>query len=229
MPQATESVFSPRSRGRLTDRDLGRFPDATLFHRVARAICHAGCLPRKELYESWEMARRIRRVFRGGRIVDLGGGHGLLAQIMLVLDDTSPNAVVVDKTLPRSSGRVQESLASAWPRLAGRVAFVQEQLDLVEILPTDVVVASHACGELTERVLERAVSARARVAVLPCCHHLSALSVPELSGWIDGAIAIDIVRALRLKEQGYRIRTQIIPDTITPQNRLLLGEPEARG
>jgi pimeloyl-ACP methyl ester carboxylesterase len=230
MVQATsEPAFSPGSRGRLTDRDLGRFPGATLFHRLARAVCHAGCLPRKELYESWEMARRVRRLFRGGRIVDLGGGHGRRAQIMLVLDDTSPEAVVVDKVLPTSSRRVQESLALAWPRLAGRVAFVQGQFDAVDILPTDIVVASHACGELTERVLERAVSARARVAVLPCCHHLSAFDAPELSGWIDGAVAIDIVRALRLKDQGYRIRTQTIPNTITPQNRLLLGEPPARG
>ena len=230
MVQATpDSAFSPGSRGRLTDRDLGRFPDATLFHRLARAVCHAGCLPRKELYESWEVARRVRRLFRGGRIVDLGGGHGLLAQIMLVLDDTSPSAVVVDKVLPASSRLIQESLALVWPRLTDRVAFVQGQLDGVEILPTDIVVASHACGAMTERVLERAVSARARVAVLPCCHHLSAVDASEISGWIDGAVAIDIARAFRLKDQGYRIRAQTIPSAITPQNRLLLGEPEAQG
>lgn len=229
MVQATDPAFSPGSRARLTDRDLGRFPDDTLFHRLARAVCHAGCLPRKELYESWEMARRVRRLFRGGRIVDLGGGHGLLAQIMLVLDDTSPTSLVVDKALPPSSRRVQEALERAWPRLSGRIAFVEEQLDAVEILPTDIVVASHACGGLTERVLERAASARARVAVLPCCHHLSTGNAPELSGWLTGAVAIDIVRALRLKDQGYRIWTQTIPATITPQNRLLLGEPETRG
>jgi hypothetical protein len=77
-------VFSPSSRARLTDRDLGRFAGSSLLDRVARAVCHAGCLPRKELYEAWEMARRVRRVFRGGRIVDLGGGHGLLAHLLLV-------------------------------------------------------------------------------------------------------------------------------------------------
>ena len=81
--------FSHSSKGRLTDRDLARFASSTLFHRLARAVCHAGCLPRKELYEAWEVARRVRRLFRGGRVVDLGGGHGLLAQAMLLLDDTS--------------------------------------------------------------------------------------------------------------------------------------------
>ena len=226
---AARTAFSPSSRGRLTDRDLGRFPDGTLFDRLARAVCHAGCLPRKELYESWEVARRVRRLFRGGRVVDLGGGHGLLAQILLVLDDSSPSALVADKALPPSSGRVHAALVAEWPRLADRVSFVAGALDAVAIAPGDLVVASHACGRLTDVVLERAASARARVAVLSCCHDVSACDTGELAGWVDPAVAIDIVRARRLAERGYRIWTQAIPLTITPQNRLLLGAPEVRG
>jgi predicted RNA-binding protein with PUA-like domain len=216
-------VFSPSSRGRLTDRDLGRFPDDTLFHRLARAVCHAGCLPRKELYEAWEVARRVRRLFRGGRVIDLGAGHGLLAQAMLILDDSSPAALVVDKVLPPSSVRLHEVLVQAWPRLAGRVAFIAGALNDVEIRGTDVVVSSHACGRLTDLVLDRAAAARARVAVLPCCHDLATCDAGELSGWVDGPVAIDIMRAMRLEQQGYRIWTQAIPAEITPKNRLLLG------
>jgi hypothetical protein len=216
-------MFSPSSRARLTDRNLDRFPGNTLFDRLARAICHAGCLPRKELYEAWEMARRVRRLFRGGRVVDLGGGHGLLAQAMLLLDDSSPSALVVDKTLPPSSAKLHDALVRAWPRLTGRVQFVTRALEDVEILPTDVVVSSHACGDLTDRVLERAAAAGARVAVLPCCHNLSTCDAGELSGWVEDPVAIDVVRALRLKQQGYRIWTQTIPAAITPKNRLLLG------
>jgi len=218
-------MFSPASRGRLTDRDVGRFPDATLFHRVARAVCHAGCLPRKELYEAWEMARRVRRLFRGGRVIDLGAGHGLLAQVMLLLDDSSPRALVVDKTLPASTAKLYDVLIQAWPRLSGRVAFVSSALEDVELLSTDVVVSSHACGGLTDRILDRAAAAHARVAVLPCCHDLASGDGGGLSGWIDGPLAIDIVRATRLTEQGYRIWTQTISADITPKNRLLLGAP----
>src|SRR3979409_1574458 len=152
-------VFLPSSRRRLTDRDLDRFPDRTLFHRVARAVCHAGCLPRKELYETWEMARRVRRLFRGGRIVALGGGHGLLAHLMLLLDDSSPTAIVVDKMLPPSSAKLHDVLVKAWPRLDRRIAFAESALEEAEIFSTDIVVSSHACGDLTDRVLDRAVAA----------------------------------------------------------------------
>jgi Methyltransferase domain len=209
----------------LTERDLGRFPDDTLFHRLARAVCRAGCLPRKELYEAWEMARRIRRLFRGGRIVDVGGGHGLLARVLLLLDDSSPAALVVDTALPPSSARVDEALVHGWPRLSSRVASAAMPLEQVELFHTDVVVSSHACGDLTDRVLDRASAVRARVAVLPCCHDLATCDSGDLAGWVAGDLAIDVVRALRLKQQGYRVWTQTIPPEITPMNRLLLGEP----
>jgi len=160
-------MFSPSSRGRLTDRDLGRFPGHTLFHRVARAVCHAGCLPRKELYEAWEMARRVRRLFRGGRVVDLGAGHGLLAQVMLLLDDSSPKALVVDPAPPKSTTALHEALVATWPRLRDRVTVVTAAIEDLPLETSDVVVSSHACGALSDRVLDRAVAVRARLAVLP--------------------------------------------------------------
>ncbi len=227
-PRGVPVMFSPASRNRLTDRDLDRFPGDSLFARVARAVCRAGCLPRKELFEAWEVARRVRRIFRGGRIVDLGGGHGLLAHVMLLLDDSSPAALVVDTALPPSGARVHEVLSDAWPRLSGRIAFVARALDDVAVVATDVVVSSHACGALTDRVLEHAVAARARVAVLPCCHDFAALDAGELSGWMERDLAIDAVRAMRLAGQGYRIWTQTIPADITPKNRLLIGAPADR-
>ena len=167
----------------------------------------------------------MRRLFRGGRIIDLGAGHGLLAQIMLILDDSSPEALVVDKALPRSSGKVHEALVRVWPRLSGRVSYVTSALDGVEIVSTDVVVSSHACGALTDRVLARATAARARVAVLPCCHDLATCDAGKLAGWVDAPVAIDILPRRPAPAAGLSIWTQTIPAAITPQNRLLLGAP----
>lgn len=217
--------FFHGSKERLTEHDLGRFAGETLFDRIARAVCRAGCLPRKELYEAWEVARRTRRLFRGGRVVDLGAGHGLLGQILLILDDSSPGAVAVDVRLPASSATLHEALVETWPRLRDRVTFTEQALDAVALNPDEVVVSSHACGALTDVVLERAVAARARVAVLPCCHHLAGGETPDLTGWVDGALAMDILRAVRLERHGYRVWTQTIPTEVTPKNRLLLGSP----
>ena len=221
------TTFSTSSKERLTERDLGRFPGDTLFDRIARTVCHAGCLPRKELYEAWEVARRVRRLFRGGRIVDLGAGHGLLAQILMILDDTSAAAIAIDTRLPDSAAKLHEALVDSWPRLKGRITFEERSLDAIDLHSDDVVVSSHACGALTDVVLERAVAVRARVAVLPCCHNLAANDAGALSGWVDGPLAIDIMRAVRLEQQGYRVWTQTIPAAVTPKNRLLLAAPNA--
>jgi hypothetical protein len=222
---ASPGRFSPASRARLTHYDLDRFPGDSLFDKMARAVCAAGCLPRKELFESWEVARRVRRLFRGGRVVDLAGGHGLLAHVMLLLDDTSPRAIVVDHTFPPSAAAIRDALLAAWPRLRDRVSCVASPIEDVELHDDDVVVSSHACGALTDTVLAKAVAARARVAVLPCCHHLERGDAGPLTGWIDLALATDVRRAVDLERHGYRVWTQRIPSTITPKHRLLLGAP----
>lgn len=186
-------------------------------------MCGAGCLPRKELFEAWEMARRVRRLFRGGRIVDVAGGHGLLAQALLVLDDSSPSAMVVDPTLPPSAARLHDALTREWPRLADRVTFDGGRIQDVTIRSDDLVVSCHACGALTDNVLALAVAARARVAVLPCCHDVRVFAGATLNTWLEPALSIDVARAARLEACGYRVWTQTIPSDITPKNRLLLG------
>jgi len=214
------------SRNRLSDRLLPQFAGDTLFDAIARAVCRAGCLPRKELFEAWEVARRVRRRFRGGRIVDLAAGHGLLAMILLLLDDSSPEALAVDRRIPESAATLVASLAECWPRLKGRVQFMETDLEEVPLERDDLVVSVHACGGLTDLVMQRALSAGARLAVLPCCHDLAGADLGGLQGWLDGPLAMDAARVARLRSHGYRVFTQLIPEDITPKNRLLLAEPE---
>ena len=213
------------SKSRLTTFQTGEFPGETLFARIARAVCEAGTLPAKELFESWEMARRVRRRFRGGRVVDLAGGHGRLAQIMLVLDDTSLEAVIVDHRTPKNADHLLQAMTATWPRLQGRIRFDEAPIEQFSVLPDDLVVSAHACGPLTDTVIDLAVSAGARVAVLPCCHDPKDSPTGSLEGWVDTGLAIDVTRANRLAHAGYNVTTLTIPDDITPMNRLLLGSP----
>jgi hypothetical protein len=217
--------FHPGSRSKLTRRDLPRFAENTLFHRIARQVCEAECLPRKELFEAWETARRARRRFRGGRVLDLACGHALLAHVLLILDDSSPSGLAVDRTIPDSARRLNEQLTREWPRLAGRVQLVEGDLASVTARATDLLVSCHACGALTDDVLSLAIAAGSPVVVLPCCHDNVAQDQGGLGGWLDPALAIDVTRAARLRKHGYTVHTQTIAASITPKNRLLLASP----
>jgi hypothetical protein len=217
-------MMDKSSKNRLTERERFLFQTDSLFDRIGRAVCDAGFLPRKELFEAWETARRVRRRFRGGRIVELACGHGLAAHIMLLLDDSSKEAIAVDPVLSDNAYRLSDILTERWPRLKNRVHFMGKPLQAIELLPDDLVLSVHACGELTDLVIDRAAKAGARIAVLPCCHNVKQSDTGGLSGWLSGPLAVDVMRAVKLRTLGYRILTVEIPNEVTPKNRLLIAE-----
>ncbi len=220
----TDHRGDPGSRKKLTPTAAENYPGDTLFDRLARVLCAANCLPRKELHEAWETARRARRKLRGGRVFDLAAGHGLLAFVMLLIDDSSPEAICVDVRKPASHDILAAAITAAWPRLQGRVRFIEAKLEDVEIVVGDVVVSAHACGVLTDKILNKAIAAGAGVAVLPCCHVVD--SHHALVAWMDPALCVDVDRGQRLVAAGYEVRAQLIPEAITPKNRLLIGVPK---
>jgi len=220
--------FDPSSRARLNSRHLDRFPRETLFDRVARAVCEADCLPRKELYESWEVARRVRRRIRGRRVVELAAGHALVAHLLLLLDDSSESALAIDAKPVPSADRLAQTLVSHWPRLEGRVERRVGDLAGVDLEAGDLVVSVHACGALSDTVIDRAIRASAVVALLPCCQDADTCDTGGLTGFLSIPLAVDATRVARLRAAGYDVFTQTIPAEITPQNRLILGIPQER-
>src|SRR5437016_1356750 len=117
------------SKNRLTPKSAARFSGITLFDEIARTVCAAGVLPRKELYESWEVARRAARRFRAGRVVELCAGHGLVSAMLLLLDRTAESALAVDRTLPKSAARIRAVLLKRWPTLEPRWRLEEGELD----------------------------------------------------------------------------------------------------
>ena len=202
------------------------FPGDTLFARIARAVCEAGCLPRKELFEAWETAKRIRRVMRGGPILELAAGHGLLSVILVILDDSAESATCVDIKRPPSHETLLTVLEKRWPRIEGRIQYLDAKIEEIDVMPGNLVVSIHACGRLTDQVLDLAIKTRNRVAVLPCCHDLRLCDTGSLGNWMDGPLAVDATRLARLRQAGYRVQTARIPEDITPKNRLLMGRPK---
>lgn len=83
-----------------------------------------------------------------------------------------------------------------------------------------------AVNKIIDVVLDRAVAAGARVAVLPCCHDLTRCDAGGLTGWLSGPLAVDVTRAAWLRGCGYEVMTRLIPEAITPKNRLLMAHPQ---
>ena len=124
-------------------------------------------------------------------------------------------------TRPRKN--ILDVVGAAWNDLGD---LIQAELETIPLERGDLVVSVHACGGLTDLVLERAMAIGARVAVLPCCHDLDKADLGGLQGWLEGTLAMDVMRAERLRQAGYRVMTQQIPGDITPKNRLLMAEPD---
>ncbi|MBU1240865.1 SAM-dependent methyltransferase [Myxococcota bacterium] len=205
------------------------FEGESLVNRIGRTLCLAECVSRKEFFESWETAKRLRRQMRGGTILELAAGHGLLSAMLLLLDDTSPSATLVDTSMPPSFAKIYAVLRERWPQLSGRLNYVEGPLEEAVADSHSLVVSIHACGTLTDRVLDMAISAGCRVGVVPCCHDYKRCDTGGLTNWMEGSLAIDAMRVARLRHQGFRVAALNIPRDITPKNHLLLAWPEPKG
>ena len=197
---AERPAFRMASRSRLTPVDARRFPGDDAFSTIARAVCDADALPRKELFETWHAAIAITDALgptsldadattttttgfdpatsrtttrrRHRRVMDLAGGHGFLAMCLLIINPRLSSAVVVDRRKPDSHERLVSSLANAFPasRVHARLRYVEASIADATPTPCTTLVSVHACGDLSDLVLKLAAEARSPVAVVPCCH-----------------------------------------------------------
>lgn len=221
------------SKNRLTTHSAKLFGSNSLFDEIARAVCKVGVLPRKELYESWQVVQRVSRwvgaewraaarAEQPRRVVELCAGHGLAA-LMLLLRHPNLHALSVELTPPASADKLRAAILARWPELTLRLSVIRGDLARTPLAAGDLALAIHACGSLTDLVIDRAVAAQASVALLPCCHAIAPAAF--LGGWLAGPLALDTLRAVRLHGAGYSVTTRTIDARITPQNRLLLARP----
>lgn len=208
----------------------------------------------KEVAESIEFYLRsgkrllgaARRVLQnsGGQdstiaVQDLCSGHGLTGMIFVACNPpgrakgANVRAVLVDRIEPMSHSVLRDCISEVCPWAEESVQF--ESVPLEDFASRDgrdadegasIVISTHACGSLTDKVLEYAMDISASAAaVMPCCYTGTDSGVPYgIRRMLGVGLAADVRRSFRLQENGYHVDFAAIPKAITPVNRLILAE-----
>ncbi len=197
----------------------------------------------KEFKEAYAFANAVRSFFGKEAfdvVVDVAGGHGALAALVM-LTTSATEAVVVDPA-DVGNGGVQR----AWGRFlktkrlkfqheclrSGLPAVLDKFLDRGVSPRRILVVACHACQHLSDEILQiSCASYGVATAVMPCCQKDSSPG----GSWKDTsknlgfgfATVMDLLLAGKAMSWSiaYDVRMKTIDASITPQNRIILCKP----
>ena len=228
----------PVVASRLRAADARHFVGNDTYNCVARAVCTAdAAIARKELPECWAMAERIHDEFWRSaepprRVVDVAAGHGLLGFFLLALccKARTPLPVVyaVDERMPASAGKLRDAFGAAFPRLRAQHRYIVGDARDVEATGDTLVAGLHACGGLSDIVIDVALAGSSALALVPCCHSTKIPHDVDAAARVGLDEAIDASRARRLAAAGWAVeRDTLCPREITPKNGLILARPSA--
>jgi len=220
------------SRSALDERAAAAFDRDDLTHRLVRALARERALPIKELAESFELFARVRRRVRAAHVVDLCAGHGLTGILFALFERRVERVTLLDQRCPPSHARVRAAVARVAPWVAPKLVYRRAKLrDASGVLLEEAarapgaraaLVAVHACGARTDRVIDLALELGGAVAVMPCCYSAAACAAPvALREHLGLELATDVERTYRLERAGFHVRWSSVPDAITPMNRVL--------
>tara|TARA_R110002072_G_scaffold25443_5_gene85049 strand:+ start:1508 stop:2245 length:738 start_codon:yes stop_codon:yes gene_type:complete len=224
-----ENTWVVDKRRRLQPRDERAFPGAGAVDRFARALCRHRATCFRELVEAFEFFALARKHARATVVADLCGGHGLVAVLFAVFEREVERVIVLDRSRPASFDHIVAAAEEAAPWTAGRIEYIQAKLNsAANNIPKGAgLVAVHACGAKTDRVLELAVANRTPVAVMPCCHPVATSKAPAALKKALAHLAVDVDRTYQLEAANFHVHWTSVSDRITRMNRVILARPRS--
>lgn len=203
------------------------FNSDSLQDRLVRALSEDRVLPMKEILESFEFFERVRKYVRGSNMADLCCGHGLTGILFALFERSVEHVKLIDQREAGNQAKVLTSAIRVGPWVADKVSFeamtLKRALETLE--PSTSIIATHACGVLTDHCIDCALEVKGPIAVMPCCYSSEhGCRAPDAIRLAFGPeLARDIHRTYTLEGAGYRVRWDYIPQEITPMNRILVG------
>ena len=167
-------------------------------------------------------------------VYDLCAGHGFTGMLFAACNPPLKGRIVktflVDIEEPPSHTILKELIAEVCPWIKDNVQFNVCSLEELNTEVTkdscSIVIATHACGKLTDQVLNEAVRMDAcAIAAMPCCYTGTDKGTPYgIKRALGVAWAADIRRTQFLDSNKYHVDYSTIPVEITPLNRIIMAE-----
>jgi len=157
-------------------------------------------------------------------LIECCAGNGNAGRIFS-LDDKVNNVFFVDIKKVRGLNDNIHNLTKSYE-------IFLEGIDRFFIADNSAIIAVHACGNLTDRILSKSIESRVPVAVMSCCHS-DKIENHNLKHPPDSRILLygksedyyDAVRQQFLIENGYDAVVLQIDPKITPKNNVIIGVP----
>lgn len=170
------------------------------------------------------------------RVLDICAGKGLLS-FLLLYNGIARESFMVDKKKPFRFRRLEKLFYNYSLNYTYTEEDIFSEDYVIKNNGNSLVVAIHACGNLTDRIIELSLKQTLPFAIMPCCHRTIERSIryqlrnppdPRLKLYKRKEDYFDLLRQRYIEEHGWSCYIREIDEKITPRNKIIIASPKPR-